>query len=964
MEKEHRTDRTDRLIGLTLQLIKYEKDKLPISDASGHAVVLGHFDRIMIKPVERWLDFSPTHTEDVYRADKCEDNNATPAVSSYYPIKLLFPGESIESEYDIFQYDTWRSYENLLNKSPCMSLCLLNFTDNFKKEKGENRVLKDFQQILKEDSSISKAAIREASFCILPSLGYSDCCILMADQTWKTELELVEQLHSLRDGQNDPILSTDYLVPIFYDIRKMKNEERFFNGVSLSVNVRLRPGVTAKEFATIIQKEYTDIRVFRCTGSNDCIIQTNNPKSSSGLYYTLLTSELNSKIVLDLSTSIYLLRDKEETENETHPLSENYDEIKKTIGDFNTAIKDYAEQLRLNHRHLRQANALKELSASVLSTCCRPHSSVLTKVFKAFLRDFAWCLECCSKKMKAEGVWDFDLMEVQVSELCSSVTGFIADISRSDNYSMEYEKYLHASVGSSTKLLLAFNHWLINLNKCICESTEKNSSSEHTFLVTSGGRDQSEAFSAFQFLEPEKDSTGNWYEKQPILTQLPEMSLLDFSGTILRCFHECLHYCGERYRRERLKYMVGCTAEILSQNIANALFPKLKAYGDAERNYLFLNPTGKSSDPILVQAESIYWSYYGQLQREIKNALCKAVVVPKNEEEPFFFLKNVKSWLYEEFMVLLSGYEDSTMYPGGIGLPANAFIGILYQAGCDTNREFFTKIRDLFAPGIGNEFYDTSIYDFEINKQVFFGKYTENETDKLLVNRIQLILSRLLFGDLPDDIVVLDRDSAEFRRWMQHVPYIDLCSRNLWKTIDVVTAIFTEAFSDAIACWSLNVSLEDYVISMIFEGLTLDTELRRGDDTITYRVGAVLKLLFNENLTPDQKSLNQEAKIGITRALDYLNKHGKKEGNFTGNVLCDRVDAILADYADNSAVGRYLYNYLQFCLEEYKKTDITERIAMYREKYEKIRLITVDPQESAYYEKLIEMFYVFISIRG
>lgn len=89
-------------------------------------------------------------------------------------------------------------------------------------------------------------------------------------------------------------------------------------------------------------------------------------------------------------------------------------------------------------------------------------------------------------------------MEEHIGLFSGVVSSFLEDLSRSDRFYMEREKYNHTSVSSATGLLIAYNRWLNEFTGAVRDATQKENHCDYVFLVTCGGRDQTETFALGQ----------------------------------------------------------------------------------------------------------------------------------------------------------------------------------------------------------------------------------------------------------------------------------------------------------------------------------------------------------------------------------------------------------------------------------------------------------------------------------
>ena len=92
---------------------------------------------------------------------------------------------------------------------------------------------------------------------------------------------------------------------------------------------------------------------------------------------------------------------------------------------------------------------------------------------KGLVENFSYCLEQSAHKMDQDG-WNFNKMETCISEFTDVVSSFLSDLSRSDCFFMERDRYNHASVSSTTSLLVAYNQWLDGFTNTVSKATDKD----------------------------------------------------------------------------------------------------------------------------------------------------------------------------------------------------------------------------------------------------------------------------------------------------------------------------------------------------------------------------------------------------------------------------------------------------------------------------------------------------------
>lgn len=970
----------EQVIGLTLQLQKFGVGKGRDRNDTDANTILGHYDHLEIREVTRWLEYSPRM--DWENGAKGTTTNLT---SSHYPIKLLFPCEDGTDRLSGFCYEDWKDYSTLLEKNPCITVVLLNLTDVYKAQvKGD--LLGAFLRLLK--SSCEADLLSEVHCCVFPSLGYSDFCILMAGGSWRPALQLVEDLHSLtvpvpEGPARIPVLSTDYMMPVCHPragaALKDKFSGKYFEGIELAVRVNLCPGVTAQQLADNLR----DIQVYRTSGGTDCLLLAEAGQAQA-LMSTLMGST-GQNIVIDMTSTPQLRIKPSRQEPDPGPqLMEGNDltqcdlaldsfgrparSFNDEIHDFKTAVQRYAEQLKKFNRHNRQANALQELTAVIEGVCMQPHTGALRDVIKNLMNSFASCLERCAEDM-SQPDWDFDEMEGFVSEFSGIVGRFLEDLSRSDCFFMDREKYNHASVSSATSLLIAYNQWLNEFTEVIRKATQEENHSHYSFLVTCGGRDQTQTTNAFYFLKPrvDRNHADQLYENLPLVTQMSEMSLFDFSGTILRSFHECMHFVGARRRPQRLPHFLKFVTSLLSARIVRALLSE-----ESCKQTLHVLERLGGGDELLGAVEKAYRHALDTLAEEISELLLDYLPEPEEGKwnEPDFLSENVRIWAYKHLMMAFSGHVLVSDPDSPPKLRQNKLAAGIYNKTLKANIVFRQECDKLCRKhGIS-----TVVFDFSAQRLEELRKADEqiphladdeayHRADAVLSCQVQMILSRLLIS-LPSEGMPMQADEgnmADYKEWSKNFPYFGLIHYNVADVLQGATDIFSETFADVAACTVLSAGIEDYLLMHVYEQWDLDSALSVGEICITYRVPAVLRLCFGESLEDGGKRLTPAARERVKTAIAQLAAHGMPDNRLDADSLCGRIDELLQAFAETGATSRPLLDYLLLCRKDYQTGTVRESMRKFSDAFQKIRLFAADQRGEQLHRSLVEMYNALYS---
>lgn len=912
---------SNNCLGLIIRIKKYAK-KIGLKNkvSENKDVILGYYDALEIEKVSRWYDFSPRNGYPTLNMDLLQDF----LTITHYPLKLLFPADTSSEEGTSFNYSGWKNAEVLLDKSPCMTIILLNLTDRFKEQ--TNDALKVLQEqicrISKEDE------LKSANCCVLHSLGYSDFCILLADQSWDFALDLIEKLHSVR-VDNVPILSTDYMMPVFHNVNS-STQDMFPKG-RLSIRINLEPGCTSQMLANCIPE---GVEISRTSGGTDCLLIANTPQSTSALFNSITKSsdanQLPLNLLIDLSSALQLeILDKSAPQE---IIKADYSSVDKVITEFSDAIKFYRNVLRKYKQHLRQTYALDELAVNIKNLCSQHHTGDIRQIVLDFISNFSKCLYRCCNQLISEPLWD-DLLyctEECVDDFCLRVDSFLADLSRSDCYFMERERYNHPSVSSTTSLLLAYNRWLNRFSETIQLKTLPENPSSYKFLVTSGGCDQTSTDNLFSFLEPEVENCQR-KEDLPLLIQMSEMSLFDYSGTILRVTHECMHYCGERYRGKRIWWMIEFIAAFYGKTIANILFGE--QYLHSVKGALRIDGSDvsllkKMGEMIQCKYENLLNELGSKISIELKKYLSDGYPAKPNDTD--CLARKVKSNLQEILITVfaINKFEDMKITQAD-------FAKFLFENRQTYIARFYQECNSVIIENGCHTVYCAFLYArqdvLNNNRQDDFASYYV----------VQNVLPALLMSAAAakDDSVVGD------------IPRY-----NIYNMLDSVVDVFRETFADVAACTALNVQLSDYVLMHVYEDWDLNRSLRNSFSN-QFRIPVTLLVCFSDMV--DEDGLTDEAQVQLRTAIERLVEHGLPQDRLDADTLIQRLETFLQEYTMWKYAGDYLYNYLIECQNLYKRVDLTE----IQSEYQRIRLLNIDPSNfKILHEKIEEMEKHFVNL--
>lgn len=943
-------------------IIRLEKDAL-WSKRSGNDPVLGYFDHIKFQPVNNWLDFSPRTTAVEFHNNGREtlEDTINESLLSMYPIKLLFPEQLVMDELRQkvgLSYTSWHGdISALLEQNPYLTVLLVNLTDEFKGEIPRDpcgEQLKRFADVIRQGEFLfpdesgkpvpyNQDWAKEANFCIMPSLGYSDYGIILAEKNWRFAPVLIEFLHRAvyvkpNSLESVPILSTDYVIPAYHSTNRTDiNKEGRDSGIQLSMRIHLRPGITMLDLRQAVGD---GIDIYQLSGSSDCILETTNDAaffrllrvSASGsigddsIEGKIRTLIVNTEVSFRCPVSNTVMPHNDQTVE-----IKASDQIRTQIKNLREVLKSYWVLLRDENRHMRQFNSMWNWVTTIDNICRGPHNRSLQQIMRPWLDAFTDCLRRCVEQtatLAGENPRDEDDLRLWLEYVDNMMEAFIveagsllADLSRSDCFFMESERYNHASVSSATSLLIAYNRWQNQFVEDVLGEDPDNQC-QYAFLVRSGGCDSTTTNNIFYSLEPEvvTEPIHNreiLKESMPLITQMSEMSLFDCGGTVLRMTHECMHYCGERQRKKRAMYIIQFAARNFGEQLACRLFSK-ESYPQRITNNLrekfFLD------DENLAKAISAAWMH------GLKE-----------------FRMHIAGWLETE----LTRYyeEDCTRWNE-------------QNYMCDSLRQWMlNKLTSIFTPFCFNEKHRYSYSDlaeFLRSEQRKITREFYHSCDAEIRKKNEKITCLALDRRQVDAYLRGEKDSGSLMQsivWTLNqllitpaygVEFVDMhndySGNELFNTLGmVVFDCFSECFADVEACKRLHVSLVDYLLGFVFEDWNIQNAIPL-DAPYLFRIPAVLRVCFRTALDEQGISLSEDTANDIRDAVECLVKRGMPEQRKNAEQLIGRTNELLKRYHALMWIAEPLEDYMRACVEYYNEHS-HPNMQKYQIAFQRIRLL-------------------------
>lgn len=985
--------------GLQISLMKYVLSEQGNNDTDNY--ILGYFDAMTMQTVKNWLDFSPGKSSAGINSQ----------IISRYQIKLLFPREEVGRAlekygcYSIAWQDLDNTDCNIFSENPCVSVILVNLTDQFKQLNSGaathwnayGDVLLRFGKLV-NDLRIKEKLVK-AHTCILPSVGYSDYCILLAEKNWDTAFELIRKLHRIkwksseRNGRitlrcsnkegAQPLLSTDYMMPVVH----APKGTAAIPTCGLTAHVNLAPGVSMEFLANKLGK---DITVKQVSGPSDCILEA-KPGAQQRLFDCLTlkdTSGLGGNLFVSTKASLQKKFARRAVADSIgiRPIDDNFEEI---VSNFLHTLENYAENAKAERRHMRQVQAAKEIVPTIKNICNERHNSSFRNIIKPFIADFAMCLQTLTLAIQdSESSWEakqawFEQAENAIEVFRSCFGSFAADITRSDCFFMETEQYNHASISSNTSLILGYNRLINNFSEAVCKLVDPGADLRYSFIVTSGGCDRTHNINVFLDLDAEEEDGRIKEEHLPFLVRMSEMGLYDCNGTVLRLFHECSHYCGDRARKQRLGYMVAFLARIYGHILSNALLDKKGTADYLKQEIQAILPSGDWTENLGETIDGVHNQCVKELtdrlaallKQAIKDGL-KSVATYEaeirtaqrslldnfdqlEEREQFFTIadclgevgcigRKLQRHLRKILIELFYAYETDCHGHYSV----NPFTRNVYAATLKAERSFYAGCYDnlrTVSPTLVICAYERRLRDAQIRKDTEYCREARIENDKVggaanksLEQRVIFALQRLIAdGSLSEE---LEETS------LKDLPSFGLAKQNVNSILNMVVEAFSETFADMAACTLLKASIEDYLFAFVFESWILDESLLLSTD-MKFRIGITLRLCYADQLKGN--GLSDGAKDRIRSGLQALEEYGMQRGRINANALIERIEEMIEGCAQMEQEAAPLQKYLQECKKKYDAWCNKPAIQRFQRIFDQMRLYRF--QENNIHEQVISM---------
>ena len=873
-------------------------------------LIFGYYDGLDIRCVDKWFEYRPKGLIKKGLALDIKDE-----FIDLYTIKALFPKNVNALEEQGFFYTPVLNGEK--SEYPCITMSLINisgrFADRYLSYEDMNGAMYDFARAACKDCGCDSLKCT-----VFPSIGYSDYIMLCFANGFSEPAVVIDRLRKTRLDNGHIAYSGCYTVCGINMSQHSTYNVLEEEDVKLSVKVNLKSGKSANEFISTFIEEmkalsYTShiYDVDNMKIENDWKYNYHTFGNSDHLfipdYYLKIYLQLYSKGQLfnpesrffkDYITNIHsTIRVKEKRISDAISVCEceETEKKKERIRRYQIRYAEFIRKFNLfiqsNNLHKRNLKSLEQVMKNYLNLVQLLHSFdvevIVGQIFDALIKNLDYVMDLYQNDSE-----QIDLLAVMESlnEFNEIMRVYITDMAHSDKLFIEGQTLTHPSAGSATKLLFAYNGMMRKLMNIMRTSEKEKALSDFTILVTSGGRDRTNVKDLFSHL-------GNHKECPKILiATIPEISIYDVKGTAFRLFHECMHFCGKRHRRERYTSLLNTMGRFLAHNIVELLYDddKLKMY--FSEIAIFFDKNCQERTIAEKEVNDIYERNANNLRMDLRRTIVSNQYFDfTGREEIDYYFSRLESELFEldkiSEVFLSDIYEKDTLRNNIYSCIKNSQI-VLFKA-----LSAYAKNRKI----------NYTVYDSYIKQFEYFNQ--KNLMDEVTVSFLREYFELFTHGYCDGKITRICDPGYVWR-------YEEL--------YEAVSGVLKEGFADCFAMKALQMDFADFLLSFIYEEWEIDLALPNYLLNIM-RIGADLFVTYEIEGSLDE---SQNEKI-ISRA-EYWKTQGYEYQNI--DKLVERVNTILVNYQElrRSGLTSDIEKYLYLCIKDIDFPICNELVNFYR----------------------------------
>ena len=897
---------------------------------------LGYYDGLDINVVDKWYELRPRGLHDL----NLQVNLKLPFIDQY-TIRAIMPQNREDLNKEGFCYSFWENlnpnidfteYELETRKRfPYITMSVVNLSEKYVEENSDLISLQEgIIDAIKKTAAKQKVGLEELHCAVFPSIGYSDFVILCMTDNLKKASDVIEALRGSSSDPRNNIVSNCYSVcgldkVYFSDM----GNNCFDEDAQVTIRINLREGIAPNYFFYALKEKLKqDIRnasdeeyrkkleifsqeiedhYFVTFGSSDCLLLSGKSLSSYLQLHAagqLLNpgTEFFERYIANVRTSVRIKGSSYNDFGQTNVAKRNLETYDK---EFKKFIKAYEKFLKENNMPIRSSKAMQQIMKNFLNIAHAGHSfdaaHVLGRAFLSLIHNMQIYIseqppKCVDKDLSPE---DGELIQEEKTniifqrqqEAVEALTIFkdnigilIADLMRSDRPFIEGNTLTHPSIASATKLIFAYAAILEKI------SQKFNVKDNFTFIVTSGGCDQTQAIDLFSFSEPIDDVN------KTILIEIPEMSLYDIQGTLFRLLHECMHFIGERQRKERYRYLVNALAYAISWDIVETEF---------------------STERIILLKRYIYY-----LSKDEQSAFNDDFEEKCEKLKNTAFRKIASAIAQQDFFVEYMKFaEDADYYFEVIqeGILSAKNMIVVFKTNDDSNESLREQIYKILYSSNEELINIICLYFDERCSGLSSASISDESLAKIkyVANPYKMLQQNNKFYSSNPEIrdIKLDKFIARYLDAMMNdvSTYQDeeenICEYPFEGIRDSIISAMIESFADCGAISCLDMKLEDFLLAFIYESWDIDKAFPLTIGNIL-RLGADLKVKFEI-----EKEIPQKAKKSLKRKVSLRRMQGFNYKIV--NEMIERVNYILERYSDQryEFIRNEIEKYLNLCIK-------------------------------------------------
>lgn len=953
--------------GLILDLKKRRLGLSPDELSNYGFLMYGYYDCLDIYHTKSWFEFSPIGME---YADYDDESKSDPEVTKHgsffdhHPIKLIFPSKTCQEEMEQtgFSFEPWRresQWKSNENKQqyPLISILQFNVTNDFLAEyktpqnclrqvaHGIVHVAKHIAKFKTEDNKFDRKRFRDLNCGLFQSIGSQDYVLLCRTHSWEDVFKVADALHAWKFKVQDENRKTDkietaaisniYLTPgistAFCQESKMNINDANIEAV---IRLTLQSGKSLKDLSMAFLEQFPQdkdkegIKFHVLHGRYDGAITSLLP-----IYRTLNwfkpgqmlspDSELFKNFLVDTNASIRIRLPHYEqfADNSLCPDdslcvnrsvassigeggSRNQNRFFDRINNLETWVKgDFETDFLCKHKlHVRQSRALHELLVLLSNLSNNPHSNdicvILLDAFDSLRQNITYLIAKVNEAEASQAEEYLQYIEDGIRDFRDYVGDYLISLAQAERLFIEGLKLSHQSIASATKLLFAYNQVIRSLTQL----SSRGSDYSYSFVVVSGGCDTTGAHNLFDY-DPLPDEDNKLTENRLIVIQLSEMSVFNIQGTLFRIVHEAWHYCGDRLRGERNEAWVDSLSRSISKTLSVCFF------GSGPLIEKVLKKTKDKSLKKKVQ------QLFNRQQRKFFNQL---------NNELKCYLKDQGFCTHDEIYGMVYRDDIYAAILGWLQPPVNERYGesegeaiirsFLYQNQAELHKKVAEEIKKVNEKS-KNSIQTVSHQNLELYYKVFQILQKQDQAMPYKISSFIRSCLTMLCGNF-----VCESDIDECLGSMQMGEKLRESTKELCLNYDIgfhcnlMYEVYSEAFSDYMACYTLQTTAAEYILDMVYEDWDIEVSLPVQRLSIL-RIGSVMEAMSGQG----KEEWPAEREVLLTLLQEKYEQLRDNCGWLKNRInivqLRGRVDTLLKEYKyfQKLGISEPLVQYLKKC---------------------------------------------------